>query len=219
MALSDFSKRSEIKPSRINPAIHEINKRMTIVGDEILLVNETPNGTVISLSIDALTRRLGFGNAGFFANITASALETGTAKRVYTWAEVGGSRTGAKAYDVYSGLLSLVGETVLMILGGDGMYRFCFDRTWEGVIHECGTGWAKIEDPGEVTNLITVDKTAGFYAVNDGVLLAAEGAGGWTIVDRIPMAMYEPLSAGGAGNASNDPAPIQDAPAKAGCSV
>lgn len=165
--------------------------------------------------------QIGGGGGGkgscFFATITASEIDPETTKRVYTWEEFGGGRTGSKAVDIYSGVLSLVGETVLMIRGSQGKYRFCFDRPWQGTMHECGTGWAKIEDPGDTENLITVDRTAGFYQVGDGVLIAPKGAGAWTIVDRIPMVMYEPLSEGGAADSSNTPAPFQDAPNTAGC--
>jgi hypothetical protein len=165
-------------------------------------------------------RRPSSGSEVFFATITDSEIESGTSEYIYTWTELQGSRNGTEAHDTYSGLLSLVGETVLMILGGDGTYRFCWDRPWRGEVNACGADWADIEDPHDAANLIRVDRTAGFYEPTEIVLMGPMGeseAYAWTIIDRIPMTMYVPLSGAPTGDSSNDMAPVQDEPNEAGC--
>lgn len=144
----------------------------------------------------------------------------------YSWERLDNSATtGTAAIDLYDGRLALIGETVLMVKGSDGTYRFMWREPFLATMVECDTSTtAYVTDPTDGTRRVTVERVAGYYAVGDQVLLVPSyligSAGGtrWTIADRIPMITYTPLDLSATtGDDGDTPAAVQDDPDIVGC--
>lgn len=61
--LPEFRNRAQIKPSRMNPIVRAVNLRKILSADGLILVTETPQGTALRLSVEALLPRIPKANA------------------------------------------------------------------------------------------------------------------------------------------------------------
>lgn len=223
--IPEFTKRGQINTERMNRIVRMLNAIGKLTGDEIIRVRQGEQGTTVGLSVEALLPRIPKSiGGGIWATVTGYEVQEDDSL-LYSWEEIGGTKTGFGAIDLYDGRLALIGETVLMVKGSDGTYRFMWRESFVATMCTCDSGaTAYVTDPTDAERTIEVNRTAGFYEVGDEVLIVPHYSAGsvsdvrWTIADRIPMTVYEPLDLDETiGDDSNTAATYQDDPAADGC--